>query len=182
MAKTETIKDDEKILAAQRAVRRKNKKIKRLYIGLAIAFLVIAIGSIFAGIQYKKLKDENARLSNPQESAKVESDRLKKQVAALIDVPTDEEPTIATVSDANKAKEQSPTFFANAKNDDRLLLYAKAKKAILYRPSTNKIIEISTVNVGGNQQNQQGAAQSAVQAPAATTPSSTEQPGLTPTP
>lgn len=139
--------DDAAAAQAKRALNRKNKKIRRLYIGIALLFVLLVGGGVFGYLQYRDLKNENAKLSNPQESAKVESERIKQQVASLIDTPKDEEPTIASVSDAAKAKEQSPAFFANAQNGDRLLIYSKAKKAILYRPSTNKIIEVSALNI-----------------------------------
>ncbi len=140
----------------ERTIRRKNRKIKRLTVAMAVLCVVLVGAIVAGGFAYNNLKNENKRLSNPQEAAKSETERIKKEVAALIDVPTDEEPTIANVSDAAKAKEQSPTFFAKAENDDRLLMYTKAKKAILYRPSTNRIIEVSTLNIGNT--NQPGAA------------------------
>jgi len=30
-------------------------------------------------------------------------------------------------------------------------MYSKAKKAILYRPSSNKIIEVAPINIGNNE-------------------------------
>jgi hypothetical protein len=53
---------------------------------------------------------------------------------------------VATVSDPEKLKEQP--FFTQAKKGDKLLIYAKARKAILYDPAINKIIEVSTLNIG----------------------------------
>jgi cytoskeletal protein RodZ len=165
VAKTKADKDKEKLeklqleadeqvaqvkTIAERTIRRKLRKIRRLYIALIVLAALFVVAAIAGGLAYKNLKDENNRLSNPQESAKAETERIKSQVAALIDVPKDEEPTIANVSDANKAKEQSPEFFAKAENGDRLLMYPKAKKAILYRPSSNKIVEVSTLNVNEN--------------------------------
>jgi hypothetical protein len=124
-------------------IRRKNRRIKLLY-GV-ITLLIIIFGALaFLGVnKYHNLQKENKRLSNPEESAKQETERLKSSVAALVDVPTGEEPTIATVTDLDKLKNQP--FFAKAQNGDKVLIYPKAKKAILYRPSTNKVIEFSTI-------------------------------------
>jgi hypothetical protein len=71
------------------------------------------------------------------------NDTLGK-VARLVIVPSGETPTVATVSNADKLKAQ--TFFANAKDGDKVIVYAKAKQAILYRPSTNQIVTMAPVS------------------------------------
>lgn len=121
---------------------------------LIIAVVVLGLSG-FTGVMYLKynqLKKENARLSNPQDAAKAEGDKLKAEVGNLIELPSNETPTIATVVDASKLKDQS--FFRNAQNDDRVLMFPESKKAILYRPSTKKIIEVAPINLGANQQGQ----------------------------
>jgi hypothetical protein len=55
---------------------------------------------------------------------------------------------VATVSDASKL--QSQQFFAKAQNGDKVLIFTNAKRAVLYRPSTNKVIEYAPVNIGNN--------------------------------
>ncbi len=62
-----------------------------------------------------------------------------------MELPSGETPTVAAVSDVSKLQGQQ--FFVNAKNGDQVLIYSNAKKAILYRPSTNKIIEVGPVNL-----------------------------------
>lgn len=122
------------------------KKIKTPYLIVAVLLVVLAVGGFVGYQRYSYLKKENQRLSNPQEATKSEIEKTKSQVSALIEVPTDEEPTIANVVDVTKLSSQE--FFKNAKNGDKLLVYQKSKKAILYRPETNKIIEVSTINIG----------------------------------
>lgn len=97
---------------------------------------------------------------------KEEEDKLIKKVGELIDLPADERPTVATVSDKDKIKDQP--FFAKAENGDKVLIYTSAKKLILYRPSENRVVEVGAVNI-----NQEG------QTPAGTE-SVTPSPSLTP--
>lgn len=63
-----------------------------------------------------------------------------------MELPAGEQPTLATVADQEKLKGQD--FFSHAQNGDKLLIYPKAKKAILYRPSTGKIIEVTNLTSG----------------------------------
>ena len=60
-------------------------------------------------------------------------------------LPSDELPTIATVSDPEALQNQS--FFIDAKKGDKVLIYSNARKAILYDPIANKIITIAPVNL-----------------------------------
>ncbi len=60
-------------------------------------------------------------------------------------LPQDEQPTIATVTDL--AKLQGQPFFANAQVGDKVLIYSRAGKVILYRPGENKIIELAPINI-----------------------------------
>lgn len=70
------------------------------------------------------------------------------EVSKIIQLPAGEIPTLATVTDLSKVQDQS--FFTNAKEGDRVLVYQSAKKAYLYRPSEKKIIEVGVVNVSEN--------------------------------
>ena len=69
-----------------------------------------------------------------------------------------------TLGELNQALEKlgDQAFFSKAQKDDRVVIYAQAKKAILYRPSTKKIVEVAPLNIGENQ------AQTGQQAPAGT--------------
>ena len=92
---------------------------------------------------YKKLR---VLKQNPQMLAQEENKALVAKVGQLIVLPEGEEPTVATVNEPEKLKDQP--FFANAKQGDKVLIYTKAKKAILYRTAENKIVEVAPVNIG----------------------------------
>lgn len=132
-----------------RAARLRPTKLKT-WAGLILVLLILALaagGYVYQTRKIANLKIENQRLSDPQQAAKQEADRLKNDVSKLIELPN-ETPTIATVVDVEKLKTQS--FFANAQNGDRVLLFPQAKKAVLYRPNTKKIVEVAPINIGNN--------------------------------
>jgi hypothetical protein len=104
---------------------------------------ILAIIGLVYGYLHTKSQLEAAR--QPQAQGQSQTTQLQDKVAKLVELPTGESPTIATINDIAKLKGQA--FFADAKNGDKVLIYTKAGKAILYRPSTNKVIEYSTVNL-----------------------------------
>jgi hypothetical protein len=122
---------------------------KQIILGLMILILlIIAAGTIaFYVHRYNNSQTELTKLkNNPQIVAQNENQSLISSIGKLTPLPKDESPTIATVTDITKLKDQP--FFANAQNGDKVLIYTTAKKAFLYRPSTNKIINIAPVNLG----------------------------------
>ncbi len=122
----------------------------KLPIGLA-ALLVLATGSaVYFHSQVLDLQ------KNPNEAALEESRATIEAVGRLIVLPENEQPTIATVSDPSKLKDQP--FFASAKIGDKVLIYTNAKKAILYSPTENKIVEVAPVNIGAGEAQVSGAA------------------------
>jgi len=113
-----------------------------IIIGGIILALIIFLPSFYFYNKYQSLKKT---VSDPSDSAKKEVNTLVALVGKLIELPEGEEPTVATVSDKDKLSPQP--FFDKAQNGDKVLIYSKAKKAILYRPSTNKIIEVGPVSI-----------------------------------
>ena len=125
-----------------------NKKIVIWGIIVVLA-LALAGGGYYFYDRYQDVQAENKLLSNPQEAAKIEQEQLIASVSTLTELPSGETPTVATVSDASKLKTQA--FFADSANGDKVLIYSQAKKAYLYRPSTNKVVNIAPVNIGNNE-------------------------------
>lgn len=80
--------------------------------------------------------------SSSQETSE-ETAQLISNVSALMLLPADEQPTVATVTNLDSLKDQ--VFFKNARIGDRVLMYPKNKKAILYSPTENRIIEVAPI-------------------------------------
>jgi hypothetical protein len=119
---------------------------RSLWIILVVILLIIAaLPSYYYYSQYKKTQQ---LLNNPSATANAQATQLVAELGKLMVLPTNEQPTIATVSDVTKLADQP--FFANAKNGDKVLIYTQSKKAILYRESINKIIEVAPVNLGSS--------------------------------
>src|SRR5690606_6913224 len=81
-----------------------------------------------------------------------ETQSLIDRMSKLITLPEanleEGEPTLATVLDKEKLQDQE--FFKNAENGDKMLIYTKAQKAYLFRPSSGIIINVAPVNLGAN--------------------------------
>ncbi len=137
-----------------------------------LAGILVVVVAIGVGIYYYLQFDKAQKLlKNPSLAAQNEQQSLIDKVGKLIDLPKDEQPTIATVSDVTKLKDQK--FFAKAKNGYKVLIYSKSQKAILYDPKANKIIEVGPINIGETANPPQSPSSS---------PSASVSPALSPTP
>ncbi len=73
---------------------------------------------------------------------------LIKAVSKDITLPPGEDPVVATVTDNTKLTSQP--FLAQAQNGDRLLIYTKAKKVYIYRPSLHKLVDVGPVSISAS--------------------------------
>ncbi len=118
----------------------KEYAIRHILVILAGVVVITSGASVYFYNQYIMLK------RNPDRVAQDEVKKIVAQVSKLIVLPEGETPTLATVADPEKLQDQE--FFAKAKMGDKVLIYANAKKAILYSPETNKIVEVVPINTG----------------------------------
>lgn len=125
--------------APQKTVKSKKRRNLVLIIVLVVLILGLAGTATYFFTEYNKIRN------NPELVTQQETDDLIKKVGLIITLPADETPTIASVEDKSKLSGQA--FFVNAENGDKLLIYTKAQKAIIYRPSTNKIINVGPVSI-----------------------------------
>ena len=110
---------------------------------VVLVLLVVAVGGASGSYYfYKKYNDIKA---NPNAEATKETEKYVSAVGKLMELPKDEMPTIATILDKEKLKDQS--FFEAGENGDVLLAYTIAMKAVLYRPGANKIINVAPISI-----------------------------------
>lgn len=106
--------------------------------------VLVAVGAI--GVAYYFNSQLSKYKRDPQQVAQEEVASVVEKVQKIMILPEGEQPTLATVADPSRLKEQP--FFAKAKVGDKVLLYANARKAILYDPVANKIVEVAPINIG----------------------------------
>jgi hypothetical protein len=116
----------------------KSRNFFKKHFALILIVLVIIL-ALTSAYFYKK-----STSTKVDQISQAEIKSLVQKVGRLAVVPTDETPTIATVSDPQALKNQ--TFFIDAKKGDKVLIYSNAKKAFLYDPSADKIVNIAPLN------------------------------------
>ncbi|MBX4206308.1 hypothetical protein KW784_00740 [Candidatus Parcubacteria bacterium] len=82
-------------------------------------------------------------MRKPALSAEAQVRKLVEEVGQAIILPQDELPTVAKVADASQLSDQP--FFANARTGDNILIFEKSKKAVLWRPSVRRVVEVSSL-------------------------------------
>ncbi len=122
-------------------------------IPLVLIVVVAIVGLVTAGyyyLQFYKSQNELKFLKdNPQIVQISEQDAAKQiisEVGKLMQLPENEQAIVATINDKDKFSSQP--FFTQAKNGDKILIYPKTNKAILYDPITKKVLDVSTINLG----------------------------------
>jgi hypothetical protein len=108
-------------------------RMSRIVSNTSLILVLVGIAAIPVVLYMNEYKKVNA----PNQ------EKVLNRVRELMILPEDEEPTFATIQDETKLGPQE--IFRQAKNGDVLLVFANAKKAILYRPSDNKIVDVSPV-------------------------------------
>ena len=134
--KTETKKITEDISPVSRQSR------ASFAIFMLVFLLCLAVG--VAGYFYYQYKHIASPVNDTEEIT-----TLTREIGALMELPGDEVPTLATVTNREKLADQP--FFQKAQNGDKVLIYTKSGRAILYRPSIGKIVDVTSVNVANNQ-------------------------------
>lgn len=122
----------------------KKKGSNKFTLGVTVLLVIASASSFYFWSQYQGLKN------NPQKVTEGEAKKIIDKIGQLTLLPKGEEPTVATITEPEKLKDQA--FFIRAEKGDKLLIYNKAGKAYLFRPSIGKIIDATIFNPNQVQQ------------------------------
>jgi hypothetical protein len=103
---------------------------------LLLLTIILLATSSFLGWRFYEMR-------KPALSAEASVRKLVEEVSEAIIIPQDELPTVAKVADASQLANQP--FFMNARTGDDILIFEKAEKAILWRPSVRRVVEVSSL-------------------------------------
>jgi len=136
-----TIKTKESVLG-----KKPRRKVFKIILIIALAALVLF--GIYAALDnagYVKVLKLAVQLQNQQVADKQILAQLKK----IILLPDDVTPNMALITDAATLRKSQPTFFANAVNGQRLIIYPD--QAIIFDAKANKIIKVGPVQIAQTQ-------------------------------
>ena len=109
---------------------------------ILIVLLVVAVGlGIFFFVKYKNVVNDPKTAVT--EKYKQESNLVLENLKKIILIENTESPTIARVEEPEKLKQKNRDFYKNVQAGDYLIVFPN--KAIIYRNSTNQIINIAPI-------------------------------------
>lgn len=152
MQDVKEVKKEEKLQEV--AANAKSKKIWAKFLPWIIVVIVLAAG--IGGVLYYKNRAEKVE-SDPTSAQKqknqAETDRVLGSLKLILAIDETEAPTVARVEDPAKLQSSNPEFYKNIQTGDYLVIFPK--RAIIYRESSNQIINIAPIiNTSDLQQKQ----------------------------
>ncbi|MFZ6015374.1 MAG: LytR C-terminal domain-containing protein [Patescibacteria group bacterium] len=110
---------------------------------IAIVLIAAAVLMFTNGLKKKEPAPDQTQIKEEQMKDVLNANdisQLIKRISELIEIKKDEEPTVATVQDADLLRSGNPEFYKNAENGDRLLVWSD--KAVLYSVSKDKLLSV----------------------------------------
>jgi len=114
------------------------KSKKKFWISGFIIIFLLAIGG---GLYYQHYQNSP---TGKEAKVKAETAALIKEVSKYMILPADDQPAIFDITDPAQLSAQQ-AFFADAIQGDKLLVYSKTAKAIIYSPSRKLIVNVGPV-------------------------------------
>ena len=111
------------------------------YSTLVLIFISLIFFIIIVSV-WRHGSDNNPALIDNSEK------ELISRIGRVVALPDDEIPSLVVVSDPELLKDRM--FSNNAKKGDKVLVYSKAQKAILYSVELERVIEIASLEADKN--------------------------------
>jgi hypothetical protein len=92
---------------------------------------------------FKQNRDLKKKTVNVEQAAQQEQNDVIAAVGKIYQLPADKPSEVKKVVDKNNSDFKNVAFYKNAENGDYVLFFNDAKVAILYRSSSNKIINVA---------------------------------------
>ncbi len=125
-----------KVRPDARQVAKQRRRKRLVTIVTVVSLVVLALTATWLVTHHQKLAETSANLNDVNV--------IKAKVGRLYLLPSDEQPALATVT--NEAK-LSSSFLGRVKDGDKILIYQTNRKAIAYRPSIDKIVDVEPVSI-----------------------------------
>lgn len=103
---------------------------------LAITVVFVIAMCLLMGSFYKSQQAKH------EKAVEAENSVILEKISKLLNIPT-EKPIISNVN-SKEDFANAPTF-KNAEKGDKVIVWVSANQAVLYRPSTNQVIDVTTV-------------------------------------
>ncbi|MFH0830712.1 MAG: hypothetical protein V1895_01475 [Parcubacteria group bacterium] len=129
-----------------KSVRRRLTKLtkKNIIVAAIVVLLAAAIGYLLW---------QNYQLRSPegqQRATERANQSLIQEVSSKILLPSDQTPTIATITNVDELRKVNENFYKEAQNGDQILFYST--RAVIYRKGDGKIINVAPVTLNPSDQ------------------------------
>jgi hypothetical protein len=119
--------------------------------GLLIALGVMTL--LYSAERSQSSRDLSREAAHTSPSSGLDTTKdaaVLQAVSELMILPSEPDPIIALVADAARLQAEQ-AFYRGAENGDVLLVFPQSRQAIIYRPSSNKIVNAGPLIVDGNE-------------------------------
>lgn len=103
--------------------------------------LVLFMVAVFIS---KNDSNEIPQTLGTSDATQSDPERYYEAVSKFVELPTNDLPTVANVSDAEKVRKDN-VVLTDVKDGDKMLFFAKSRKVVVYRPSSNKVVAVVTL-------------------------------------
>lgn len=129
--------------ASETAAPKRNYFVPIILFVVVMTAVALMVGNRFKGKdkQVDALSQKPDTIETRMKTEDVKS--LVERVSQLIKINAGEQPTVATVQDADLLRQSNPSFYQDAQNGDRLLVWSD--KAVLYSTQNDKLLAVMPI-------------------------------------